>query len=150
MSFDLINTTLEGLHYLQTYQRTLIRSIVTIAYTGWMAYAALFVFRPLDARQPISNSPYLAYLACSVLLGLWSVFAIEKAPWSYYIYVAFPTYFWHEVISEVRSLVPKKKRFTANTVGNIFLWLFRSVVVIGCLLAMVVCISRLNAYPPPL
>src|SRR5271168_3137250 len=54
-SSPLIQQTLQGLHYLQTYDRFLIRGIVSAAYLGWAAYAVLHIVRPLDYRSSVVN-----------------------------------------------------------------------------------------------
>ncbi|KAJ3558140.1 hypothetical protein NP233_g11569 [Leucocoprinus birnbaumii] len=56
-SHTLIKQSLAGLHYLQTYDRTLLRTIVTFAHIGWMLYASLYIIRPLDQpRQQVAKS----------------------------------------------------------------------------------------------
>jgi hypothetical protein len=47
-SLNLIQQSLDGLHYLQTYDRFLIKAIVTAAYSGWVAFASLYILRPVD------------------------------------------------------------------------------------------------------
>ncbi|KAH9982964.1 Phosphatidylinositolglycan class N-domain-containing protein [Lactifluus volemus] len=53
-SHELINATLGGLRYLETYDRTLIRTIIPFAYAGWIAYNALFILVP--SHLPPSSS----------------------------------------------------------------------------------------------
>src|SRR6266545_8081777 len=62
-SLKLIQDSLDGLHYLQTYDRFLIKAFVTAAYTGWIAFASLYIFRPKDnipanylASSPLTTS----------------------------------------------------------------------------------------------
>ncbi|KAG5642681.1 hypothetical protein DXG03_002339 [Asterophora parasitica] len=103
MSSELIQTGLNGLHYLHTYERSLIRSLVTAAYIGWAAYAALYIFRPLDYAHTASSSTWsgLVHAATTItLLGFWALFTVERAPWTFYLYIAFPCYFWHQVASQ--------------------------------------------------
>ena len=102
MSAELINTALDGLHYLQTYERFLIRGIVTFAYVGWAAYASLFIFRPLDQNRPHRFPPWASFLvnavALATFIGFWALFAVQRSPWTFYIYITFPCYFWHQVL----------------------------------------------------
>lgn len=102
MSAELINTALGGLHYLQTYERFLIRGIVTFAYVGWAAYASLFIFRPLDQTRPQRLPSWASFLvnavALTTLMGFWTLFAVQRSPWTFYIYIAFPCYFWRQVL----------------------------------------------------
>ncbi|KAF7421175.1 Glycosyl phosphatidyl inositol anchor synthesis [Pleurotus ostreatus] len=110
-SVILIETALEGLRYLQTYDRFLIRAIVTVAYVGWAAYSSLYIFRPLEQLKPgssrIPSSPINTALSLAVLLSFWTVFALQRSPWTFYLYVAFPCYFWHQFLAQAtRSQLP--------------------------------------------
>ncbi|KAF4588570.1 Glycosyl phosphatidyl inositol anchor synthesis [Pleurotus pulmonarius] len=110
-SVILIKTALEGLRYLQTYDRFLIRTIVTVAYIGWAAYSSLYIFRPLERLKPgsshSSSSPVITVLSLTVLLSFWTIFALQRSPWTFYIYVAFPCYFWHQFLAQItRSRLP--------------------------------------------
>ncbi|KAF8885809.1 Phosphatidylinositolglycan class N-domain-containing protein [Infundibulicybe gibba] len=102
-SAELIRSSLAGLHYLQTYDRSLIRAIVTAAYTGWAAYASLFIFRPGDtltkARSTSNN--YINFSAIATLVVFWVMFAIQKSSWMFYVYISFPVYFWHQFTTQV-------------------------------------------------
>lgn len=99
-SSDLIKLGLTGLHYLQTYQRTLIRAIVVTAYIGWSAFASLFVFRPLDgALEAPGKRTAVDVLALLVLASFWTLFLVQREPWTYFLYIAFPCYFWHQFFS---------------------------------------------------
>ncbi|KAK7063739.1 PigN domain-containing protein [Favolaschia claudopus] len=104
LSASLINEGLEGLRYLHTYERMLIRGMATAAYTGWAAYASLFIFRPLDKQLPRSTG-VITGIAGVALAAFWSLFAIQRSPWTYYLYIAFPCYFWHQVGVQVLPLL---------------------------------------------
>ncbi|KAF9445334.1 PigN-domain-containing protein [Macrolepiota fuliginosa MF-IS2] len=97
-SRTLIQDALDGLHYLQTYDRTLLRTIVTLGYLGWMLYASLYVIRPLN--KPTSAHAHGLFGAVPIITAivLWVVFYIQNSPWSYYLYVSFPAYFWSQVL----------------------------------------------------
>jgi hypothetical protein len=100
-SHELIKTTLGGLRYLETYDRILIRTIVTFAYTGWIAFSAAFILappRPLPASSTPSWIPLLFSLAA---IGSCGLFAIQRLPWTFYIYILFPFFFWQEVTRKV-------------------------------------------------
>ncbi|KAK0220043.1 Phosphatidylinositolglycan class N-domain-containing protein [Armillaria fumosa] len=103
-ALDVITVGLEGLRYLQTYERTLLRTVATIAYAGWAAYASLFVFKPGHfpaARQ----SPVITATSFAVLASFWGLFFSEQAPWTYYLYVIFPCYFWQRFLSQILPLL---------------------------------------------
>lgn len=99
-ALDLIHTGLKGLHYLQTYDRFLIRTIVTLAYTGWAAFASMYIFRPsADTSQAARTyRTSITGIAGGMLLAAWATFAVQKSPWSFYVYVAFPAYFWQQFL----------------------------------------------------
>ncbi|KAG6917574.1 hypothetical protein DXG01_002043 [Tephrocybe rancida] len=88
-SAQLIRTGLSGLHYLQTYERLLIRGIVTAAYIGWAAYASLYVFRPLDfaGSQKVSGTVIVHATAALTLVAFWALFALQHAPSTFYVMV---------------------------------------------------------------
>jgi phosphatidylinositol glycan class N len=80
-----------------SYDRTLIRAIVVAAYIGWAAYASLFIFRP---QQPdlAHHTRLVTFAATSILSAFCALFAIQRSPWTYYLYIAFPVYFWHQFL----------------------------------------------------
>ncbi|TDL27113.1 PigN-domain-containing protein [Rickenella mellea] len=113
-SMELIRVALEGLRYLQTYDRILLRSIVTAGYIGWAAFsAASLISSDSTGPSPSRTSRLgLPIIAGSVLLGFWGRFAVQKSPWTYYAYVAFPCYFWYETI---RLTLPFALRGTSHS-----------------------------------
>ncbi|OSX56657.1 hypothetical protein POSPLADRAFT_1076538 [Postia placenta MAD-698-R-SB12] len=96
-SAELIRHTLAGLRYLETYDRTLIRAIVTAAYLGWMAFGAASIFAPRDAQEK-GRGNGLNAVAVGVLSVFWGLFALQRSPWSFYLYICFPVYFWHQAL----------------------------------------------------
>ncbi|KZS89542.1 alkaline phosphatase-like protein [Sistotremastrum niveocremeum HHB9708] len=96
----LIKTTLQGLRYLQTYDRILLRAIATVGYLGWAAYSGIFLLRYHLNRRPMALNPsmILTALSAAVLLAFWTIFTLQSSPATFYIYVSFPVYFWHEVL----------------------------------------------------
>lgn len=142
MSADLIKTGLAGLHYLQTYDRLLIRGIVTAAYIGWAAYASLFIFRPLDYATPPLKSSWTHILvnttSAVTLLSFWILFAIQRSPWSFYVYIAFPCYFWQQFLLQV---IPVSQTRTVWSMNHLRV-LMSACMTIGVLHGMVVCHFR--------
>ncbi|THH21384.1 hypothetical protein EW146_g133 [Bondarzewia mesenterica] len=115
-SSELIKMALQGLRYLETYDRTLIRAIVTIAYTGWIAFSAVFILAP---RNPLTESSQrhsaISFLLASMLIISWILFALQKAPWTFYIYTIFPLYFWNKVIVQIwRASLPWTKMMNVH------------------------------------
>ncbi|KAJ3931272.1 MAG: Phosphatidylinositolglycan class N-domain-containing protein [Lentinula lateritia] len=104
----LIADALAGLHYLQTYERTLIRAMVSMAYTGWAAWAGSRVFFPLSSKRVGSHNiatVAIQFLSLTVLFGMSGMFWMEHAPWTYYLYLGFPVFFWNRVISTLVTTI---------------------------------------------
>ncbi|KAJ7757539.1 Phosphatidylinositolglycan class N-domain-containing protein [Mycena metata] len=105
LSADLINDGLAGLRYLQTYERMLIKGMATAAYIGWAAYASLFIFRPLETYVARPGQIVVTSVAGLALAAFWFLFAVQRSPWTYYLYIAFPCFFWHQFVAQVGPLL---------------------------------------------
>ncbi|TFK61033.1 PigN-domain-containing protein [Pluteus cervinus] len=132
-SADLIQAGLQGLHYLQTYDRTFIRLVVVVAYTGWAAYCSLYIFRPLENAKQSVNHSLLTVIFSLLLLGSWAAFAIQRSPWTFYLYTTFPCYFWHQVLVEGSVGITSAQLGYGNITKNVL----RAIPVLGILQAMV-------------
>ena len=66
-----------------------------MAYIGWAAYASISLLPP---TSPLSATTTRVVDAMTIvtLLSFWMVFWMQKSPWTLYVYVAFPCYFWRE------------------------------------------------------
>ena len=156
-SSALIQIALQGLHYLQTYDRFLIRGIVSAAYLGWAVYAILYIVRPLDSR-PLTGKPasrftsttlFVTVASCIVLLAFWTLFALQHSPWSFYVYITFPCYFWWRALVETSTAILdwNDRRTASAVVGSgyytkIYFWaavVIKVVMVVLVLQGMVVC-----------
>lgn len=106
ISSHLAVTALEGLRYLQTYDWLFLRTIVTLGYLGWIAYALTTVIDlhvlhgTSDAHRTIGSTMFFS----SVLVAIFSVFFYQQSSWRYYFYAAFPIFFWEEVIASRKAL----------------------------------------------
>ncbi|KDQ54666.1 hypothetical protein JAAARDRAFT_71932 [Jaapia argillacea MUCL 33604] len=140
--FELIGVTLEGLRYLQTYDRTLIRGIVLAAYLGWAAYSAVFILVP---RSSITSRPYqrsqlqavLTSTSWVTLFSFWILFAVQRSPWTFYLYITFPCYFWYRAIS--RGTEPFLAHVSSPKFGmtEVVKVVGRGVLIVSALLSMV-------------
>ena len=132
----LIRTGLQGLHYLQTYDRFLIRAIVTFAYIGWACFASMYIFRPIES----GGRPYriaVSFVAAGVLAVFWGTFALQKSPWTFYLYVSFPVYFWQKFLT--RGAPDLLARVRRQGSSNLLVWF---VFVVASTQAMVVRLFR--------
>src|SRR6202035_4605482 len=119
------------------YDRLLLQSIVIAAYTGWTGYASLFIFRPHSCPSRSFGITLVTLAELSMFGALWIIFAIQRSPWSYYLYSAFPCYFWQQVLHAMPSFW---MRFTSRPRRWSFYMklAFRFVLVFGILQSMVV------------
>lgn len=116
-SFNIFQAHSSTRHRLsKRYDRTLIRVIVTVAYTGWIAFSALFILVP---RKPSASwtpgSPVISLLSVSTLLAFWALFALQKSAWTLYIYIVFPIFFWHRIIEQTGELISFWRRLEHTT-----------------------------------
>ncbi|KAG1750445.1 Phosphatidylinositolglycan class N-domain-containing protein [Suillus paluster] len=135
---ELIKITLQGLRYLETYDRVLIRVIVMTAYLGWAAYASLSILPPPISSVTASQRAIVRIAAAGVLVIFWALFAVQKAPWTFYLYVTFPCYFWQQfalhgvpVFVQQFKLSSRPGPFT----GRVLFHLVIVVVVLQCMVA---------------
>ncbi|KAF8345663.1 Phosphatidylinositolglycan class N-domain-containing protein [Amanita rubescens] len=144
-SGEAIQIGLDGLHYLQTYDRVLIRSIVSTAYLGWAAYGALYILGfHKDPSLADSNSPFrtsvikfaINVFSLFVTIVSWILFALQRSPWTFYLYILFPCYFWNQVLLKV---VPRVAQWSWSDLSSIDFgrMIGVGVLVVGSLQAMV-------------
>ena len=126
-SHELIKTTLSGLRYLETYDRILIRTIVAFAYTGWIAFSAVFILAPPGPLPVSSTPPWIPFFFGLAAIGSCGLFAIQRLPWTFHIYILFPFLFWQEVTRKVyanwsalRSLLFEDVRWTSSVLLVLF------------------------------
>ncbi|KAL8987170.1 MAG: hypothetical protein Q9177_003595, partial [Variospora cf. flavescens] len=107
MSQDLLQVGLEGLRYLQTYDWLFLRTLVTLGYLGWIAFALTTVIdlhvlqnRGLFTRDPATSAVF-TILFTGLSLTLW----LRHAPFMYYLYAFFPIVFWEEVAQRRTALI---------------------------------------------
>lgn len=112
----LIQVTLQGLRYLQTYDWLFLRALITIGYLGWMAYAITTVVELFVVGQkfkPQRSAIGLVFFS-SVLVTLYASFVISQSSITYYLYAIFPVVFWEEVFASRRSLAEGRKILFAS------------------------------------
>jgi phosphatidylinositol glycan class N len=107
LSSELLVVGLEGLRYLQTYDWLFLRTIVSLGYLGWIAYALTTVIDlhvlhgTTDSHRTTASISFFS----SILVALFSVFLYQGSSWRYYFYAFFPVYFWEEVFARRKALI---------------------------------------------
>ena len=113
----------------------MIQGIVIAAYLGWIAFGAVSILLP--ATTSVSQDALPFHLATtSVLAAFWTLFAKQRSPWTFYIYILFPCYFWNQVV--VRASAPLLKYVKQGQAGSVGGPVFRGVLVFAALQSMVV------------
>jgi phosphatidylinositol glycan class N len=102
----LLDLTLQGLRYLQTYDWLFLRTVVSLGYLGWMAFAFTSVLNlhVLPTPTPSRRTIFSSVLFGGILAGSFSLLFLEKASWTYYPYVFFPVMFWEDVFAKRNAL----------------------------------------------
>ena len=70
--------------------------MVVVAYLGWIAYGAMAIL-PQHLLVPLSSQEVVNIVSALTLLAFWSLFTLERSPWTFYLYFIFPVYFWRQV-----------------------------------------------------
>ncbi|ORZ24376.1 Phosphatidylinositolglycan class N-domain-containing protein [Absidia repens] len=135
MSRQLIELSLEGLRYFQTYDWFFLRSVITAGFVGWCVYCLEFVFRQYLVSSPLTlGQPRFSKVVHAVSLLVFLVLAgmiwIQKMPSLYYAYLFFPVFFWNQVIQNIGTLRSACTLILAQGVSKPF------VIVTGTLLVL--------------
>ena len=115
----------------------MIRGIVIAAYLGWIAFGAVSIIFSSDEHQ---NPAPFHIAAMSVLAGFWALFAKQRSPMSFYIYILFPCYFWDQVL--VRASKPLLQYIRQGQQGSVVKVALRGSLVVAALQSMVVSIAE--------
>nr|POE54427.1 gpi ethanolamine phosphate transferase 1 [Quercus suber] len=115
-SDDLIKLSLRGLRYLQTYNWFFLRTLVTVGYIGWVAFAfttAIDVYM-LDGKIEASRTTASIIAFSALFVGLYSFLYIQSSPVTYYAYAFFPVMFWEEVFVRRSALIEGQRRLSSQ------------------------------------
>ncbi|WYZ45459.1 hypothetical protein EsH8_VIII_000775 [Colletotrichum jinshuiense] len=139
-SAALMKIALEGLRYLQTYDWFFLRTLITVGYLGWMAFALTVVIglHVLRGSHPASRTTVGMTVFTSILAALYASFIISKSPITYYAYGFFPVVFWEEVWARRNSLVEGRQVLFGHikTSGSVVSFLLNVVVYVGIIVSL--------------
>lgn len=118
-SQELMKLGLEGLRYLQTYDWLFLRTLVTLGYLGWIAFALTTVIdlHVLHSKTEHSRTFSSSMFFASVLVALYSVLIVQRSNWTYYAYAFFPVIFWEEVFARREGLMQGGKMLVRHVSG---------------------------------
>lgn len=111
-----IKLTLAGIRYLQTYDWLFLRTVITLGYAGFVAFAftTMFDLYLLHGRSE-SRRNYTSMVTFASALALMYAFLISrKSPWTYYAYSFFPVFFWEEVFARRSVWTAGSKAFLGD------------------------------------
>lgn len=103
ITFALFKDALAGLSYLHKYDSSLLKTVCTAGYLGWIAQALVFIVRNYgDHMAHEAFSPFVAALFTMAFCGLSFYLILKGSPLQYHMYSAFAFGFWHQV-AQARS-----------------------------------------------
>ena len=106
LSQELLHLGLGGLRYLQTYDWLFLRTLVTLGYLGWIAFATAIIIdmHVLQGKVEASRTAFTSGACGATSIGVFFSLFLRNAPVTYYAYSAFPLYFWEEVLARRQAL----------------------------------------------
>lgn len=98
---ELMKVTLEGLHYLTTYNWRFIRTIVTFGFLGWICYSFMIFLKLFILNNSQTTHPSILNISIFTSLGLILNYILfyQKSPLNFYLYLIFPLFFWSKIFS---------------------------------------------------
>jgi phosphatidylinositol glycan class N len=128
----LVKLGVDGLRYLQTYDWLFLRTLITIGYLGWIAFALTTVtdLHVLHGETETSRTLVGTVFFSSILVALYASFIISKSPVTYYAYAIFPVIFWEEVYARRKAITAGRKALFGHvtTAGGSFMLILKAVV----------------------
>ena len=119
-SRELLHLGLDGLRYLQTYDWLFLRTLITIGYLGWIAFAVTTVIdlHVLHGAAETSRTTSTVAFFGSILFALYSYLFMRKSPLTYYVYAFFPIFFWEEVAARRPALLAGRTKLLAHVTSR--------------------------------
>jgi phosphatidylinositol glycan class N len=140
-SAALMKLALEGMRYLQTYDWLFLRTLVTLGYLGWMAYALTSVIdlHVLRGTEPPSRTLAGIVFFSAALTTVYASLLVSGSPATYYAYAFFPAFFWEEVYARRNSIRKGSQLLFSHvrTAGDIWSLLLDITVYVGVIVLLV-------------
>lgn len=111
--------------------------MVLAAYLGWIAFGAVSITLPAENIGP-ERSPILDMAALSCLATFWAAFAKQHSPLTFYLYICFPVYFWHQSLLRSQGTIQRYFKNMNHRPVDLVRMLARGLCVVGALEAMAV------------
>ncbi|KAJ2957288.1 hypothetical protein NQZ79_g6967 [Umbelopsis isabellina] len=124
LCLDLIDLSLQGLRYFQTYDWLFLRSIITLGYIGWCLFGLEFVIRTYVYNEDLNKhtqrvDTVISGISALILCSLFGLIYRQNMPLMYYAYAFFPVYFWRDVLIRHETLF-KALKAGLRSEGGIF------------------------------
>ncbi|KAF2098690.1 GPI ethanolamine phosphate transferas-like protein [Rhizodiscina lignyota] len=116
----LVQTTLQAIRYLQTYDWLFLRTLVTLGYIGFVAFAftTIIDIYVLHSGTPMLRTTASTVAFSSILVALYSFLFIQHSRPTYYAYAFFPVFFWEDVFARRNVWVEGRKILLGHLDGT--------------------------------
>jgi len=106
---NFINLTLQGIDYILHYDRTYLKTIVSLGYISWMIYLIIFIKMK---NENVLNKFFFYYPKESkvtlfnfcILFILYLYLYLRLSPFMHFIYTLFPCYFFWRITANIKYL----------------------------------------------
>lgn len=130
LSENLRKLALDGLHYFQTYDWMMLKTIVTLGYIGWIVYLVIHVLQSYtslpdkimreEQAVQLENKPRKVYILGSLFVGAFSILLyIGHSPPLYHAYMIMTVFLWTQILSEYQFLNALWKMLQKEKLGYI-------------------------------
>src|SRR5690606_21141837 len=124
-----------------TYDWLFLRTVVTIGYLGWIAYAVTTVIDMFVVAGSVAPARTLTGTIAfsSILAVVYASFIVSSSPLTYYAYAFFPVVFWEEVYARRYSLAKGGKILFGDirSAGSILTFLLHTVLYVAVIVSLV-------------
>lgn len=137
---NLIQKSLQGLNYYQTYDWPFLMTVISLGYLGWIAFLSTILIKYYTNLGEGYKSYTIGFptkLFISFLAILYLFLYNESSPISYYVYVTFPIIFWayifehSEMIKNWLSQVYNDNSFKKNVISSFLFIIIMEILVLA-------------------